>query len=83
MIEAKKDEKLIVENQVKTEDEQSKKRQKTKEVESVVDLVTPSKKHDDIQMENLKDSNVSISTDVENEEAQKMISAPQNSQNAS
>lgn len=42
--------------------------------------MTPDKKGD-IQMENLKDSNISISTDVENEDAQKMISAPQNSQN--
>ena len=53
-------------NQVKTEDDASKKRQKTKEIESI-DLLTPVKKSD-IQMQNLKDSNVSVSTSVDNEE---------------
>jgi len=39
----KKDEKLEVDNQVKTEEEQSKKKQKTKEIEEI-DLLTPVKK---------------------------------------
>lgn len=47
-------------------------------------MVTPSKVHDVVMTEDnlcVKDSKISsISTDIDNEEASKMISAPQNSQ---